>query len=481
MRLRALPQSLSCLVYATLALTESLSLDALYSFSGPSLSDPTTFSLPQAQQLFVSIAICSTEATSPTFFVTNNSDTTAVTESTSSSDVFQIPLQSGFGYWTGTAPQGAFLTVQNIGQTSFQVAVSNGCMYPDQVVLYSILILPAALVHELLPSLPLLGDTTNTQALIYSYPFSPVDSSPSIYPNYTLPPANLSAPSLPSEPPAFSLFIAPTSSGLTSGPQTACAIQSASTSVSVLTNDSWLRGNEGWRSQWLIGGLTPSTNYTAYVVQDQVKLSGPIYFSTKSPSFSCPLVHSLPYCPSTSYAVPLPFPQSPATFYDSSTLPQSISDPLLQYMTNFTAMLLTFPCGRDLYSPLQTCESCQEAYRNWLCSVSFPRCAEPPSSSSSPSSPTPALTAPQSGLNARNPNLPNVSYSYQTVLPCLEVCNAADRACPNFLGIKCPNPRFNAASSYGVGYIDSSTQGVFGGGSTGTAQDRWGNVWCNPS
>ncbi|OAX41807.1 hypothetical protein K503DRAFT_734974 [Rhizopogon vinicolor AM-OR11-026] len=455
MRLRALPQSL---VYATLALTESLSLNALYSFSASSLS---AFSLPEAQQLFVSVAICSTEAASPTFFVTN---TTSVAESTSSSDVFQIPLQSGFGYWTGTAPQGAFLTVQNIGQTSFQVAVSNG-----------------SLVHELLPSLPLLGDTTNTQALIYSYPFSPVDSSPSIYPNYTLPPANLSAPSPPSEPPAFSLFIAPTSSDLTSGPQTACAIQSASASVSVLTNDFWLRGNEGWRSQWLIGGLTPSTNYTAYVVQDQVKLSGPIYFSTKSPSFSCPLVHSLPYCPSTSYAVPLPFPQSPATFYDSSTLPQNISDPLLQYMTNFTAMLLTFPCGRDLYSPLQTCESCQEAYRNWLCSVSFPRCAEPPSSSSSPSSPTPALTAPQSGPNARNPNLPNVSYSYQTVLPCLEVCNAADRACPNVLGIKCPNPRFNAASSYGVGYIDSSAQGVFGGGSTGTAQDRWGNVWCNPS
>lgn len=200
-------------------------------------------------------------------------------------------------------------------------------------------------------------------------------------------------------------------------------------------------------------------------------------------SFSCPLVHSLPYCPSTAYAVPLPFPQSPATFYNSSTLPQSVSDPLLQYMSNFTAMLLTFPCGRDIYSPLQTCESCQEAYRTWLCSVSFPRCAESSSSSSSsfPSSPTPALTTLQSGPNARNPNLPNVSYLYQTVLPCLEVCNAADRACPSFLGIKCPTSRFNAASSYGVGYIDSGAQGVFGGGSTGIGQDQWGNVWCNAS
>jgi calcium channel MID1 len=112
--------------------------------------------------------------------------------------------------------------------------------------------------------------------------------------------------------------------------------------------------------------------------------------------------------------------------------------------------------------------------------VSFPRCAEPPSSSP-PSSPTPALTLPQSGSNTRNPSLPNVTFSYQTVLPCLEVCSAADRACPNFLGIKCPTPRFNALSSYGVGFIDDGEQGVLGGGSTGAAQDRWGNVWCNPS
>ncbi|KAG1792791.1 stretch-activated Ca2+-permeable channel component-domain-containing protein [Suillus plorans] len=446
------------LIHATLAQVsaqESLTLDTLYSFSGASLSSDPTFSLPQAQQLTVSIAICSTGTTSPTFLV--NNDTASTT------DIFEIQLYSGFGNWTGTTQQGGSLVVQNVGQTSFQVVTSTG-----------------ALVHGLIPALPFLGDTTNTQALIYSHPFSPTESSPPTYPNYTLPPANLSIPSPPSSPPAFSLVIAPTSSGLASGMQTACGINSTSSSGLVVSNDLWLRNNDGWRSQWLIDGLTPSTNYTAYVIQDQVKLSGPIYFTTKSPSFPCPLVHSLPFCPSTSYAVPLLFPQSPASSYDSSNLPQSVSDPLLQYMTNFTTMLLTFACGRDLYSPLQTCESCQEAYRTWLCSVSFPRCAEPPSSSSSPSSPMPALTLPQSGSNERNSFLPNVSYSYQTVLPCLEVCSAADRACPIFLGMKCPTARFNAASSYGVGFIDGK-QGVFGSGSTGTAQDRWGNVWCNPS
>lgn len=457
--MRTLPRSLWCLIHAILAISaqESLTLNTLYSFSGASLSSDPTFSLPQAQQLTVSVAICSTGTTSPVFLVNNN------TASTSTTDVFEIPLQSGFGNWTGTAQQGGSLVVQNIGQTSFQVAASTG-----------------ALVHELIPALPFLGDTTNTQALVFSPPISPIESSPSMYPNYTLPPANLSTSSPPSSPPSFSLIIAPTSSDLASGMQTACSINSTSSSGLVVSNDLWLRNNQGWRSQWLIDDLTPSTNYTVYVIQDQVKLSGPIYFATKSPSFPCPLVHSLPFCPSTSYAVPLPFPQSPASSYDSSNLPQGVSDPLLQYMTNFTTMLLTFPCGRDLYSPLQTCENCQEAYRAWLCSVSFPRCSEAPSSSS-PSSPTPALTLPQSGSNARNPFLPNVTFSYQTVLPCLEVCSAADRACPNFLGIKCPTPRFNAASSYGVGFIDDGEQGVLGGGSTGAGQDRWGNVWCNPS
>lgn len=459
--MRTLPRSLWYLIHVTLAQVsaqESLSLNTLYSFSGASLSGDPTFSLPQAQQLTVSVAICSTGTISPAFFVNNN------TVFTSTTGDFEIPLHSGFGNWTGATQQGGLLVVQNVGQTSFQVAASTG-----------------ALVHELIPALPFLGDTTNTQALIFSPPISPIESSPSAYPNYTLPPANLSAPAQPSSPPPFSLVIAPTSSSLASDMQTACRINSTSSAGLVVSNDLWLRDNRGWRSQWLVDDLTPSTNYTAYVIQDQVKLSGPIYFTTKSLTFPCPLVHSLPFCPSISYAVPLPFPQSPASSYDSSNLPQSISDPLLQYMTNFTTMLLTFACGRDLYSPLQTCESCQEAYRAWLCSVSFPRCAEPPTSSFSPSSPTPALTPPQSGSNPRNLFLPNVSFSYQTVLPCLEVCSAADRACPNFLGIKCPTPRFNAASSYGVGFIDEGEQGVLGGGSTGASQDRWGNVWCNPA
>lgn len=205
-------------------------------------------------------------------------------------------------------------------------------------------------------------------------------------------------------------------------------------------------------------------------------------------SFSCPLVHNLPFCPSISYAAPLPPPRAPATAHTAGTLPSGVAENIISVLTNFTKTLTTLACGRDLYSPLVTCADCQHAYRTWLCTVSFPRCAEASPSQGAQDTQDaqgaqvplqPALTNVKAGTTPRNPVLPAFSSDYQTLLPCLETCNAADRACPTFLGFKCPLPKFNAASSYGKGFIDSGDDGEVGGGSTGVAQDVYGNVWCN--
>ncbi|KAI6161220.1 stretch-activated Ca2+-permeable channel component-domain-containing protein [Pisolithus thermaeus] len=203
-----------------------------------------------------------------------------------------------------------------------------------------------------------------------------------------------------------------------------------SSAGSVELNSVWLRGSGEWRPQWFVGGLSPGTNCTAYVIQDQVKVSGPIYFVTKS-----------------SYAVPLLPRQSPALAYDATSFPTNISDPLLQYMTNFTTMLLTFGCGRDLYPPFQTCSDCRREYRSWL----YRSNAQAPFS---------ALQPQPSGVSPRNSFLPVVNYTYTSLLPCLEVCHAVDRACPYFLGISFPVPQFNADASYGVGFIDGGDPGV---------------------
>ena len=212
-----------------------------------------------------------------------------------------------------------------------------------------------------------------------------------------------------------------------------------------------------------------------------------------SAAFACPIVYSLPYCPSTSYAVPLPNPPNGAPAYDSTNLPSSLSDPILTYMSNFTTTLATFACGRDLYSPLQSCVGCQVAYRKWLCAVSIARCSEASPGSSSSTSELPSGTAQQpfsalvpqaTDAPSRSPsvlNMTSLGTQWNALLPCLETCTAVDRACPYFLGFKCPVVRFNANASYGVGYIDSGEDGVQGKGMTGNWQDQWGNVWCNGS
>jgi len=211
--------------------------------------------------------------------------------------------------------------------------------------------------------------------------------------------------------------------------------------------------------------------------------------------------------------MPLPDPPSGALAYDASNLPDNLTTPLLSYLTNFTTSLLTAACGRDLYSPLQTCADCQLAYRRWLCAVSLPRCGEFPlldndgnnnngnandndndtpkerrqqqqqqgSLAVRPSPPPPALQIQSSGAPWRNLALGNATADYTVLLPCVETCQAADRACPVFLGFRCPRVETTAGSSYGVGFIDGVDAGRPGGGLAGGAQDRWGNLFCNGS
>ena len=137
--------------------------------------------------------------------------------------------------------------------------------------------------HEHLSISPLLGDTTSNQALVFSQPFAPAPKDFPSYPNYTLPQANLSFPAAPVSP-NLTLIISPTSSDppLTSVPQTGCRLAQTTSTGRQLNQSLWLKDSDGWRSQWLMGDLKPVTNYTAYVIQDNTKISGPIMFTTKS-------------------------------------------------------------------------------------------------------------------------------------------------------------------------------------------------------
>lgn len=200
---------------------------------------------------------------------------------------------------------------------------------------------------------------------------------------------------------------------------------------------------------------------------------------TFSASFACPLVHSLPYCPGVAYAVPLDPPPAGSFGYNDTNLPSELVTPLVSYIANFTTVLTTFACGRDWYSPLMGCDDCQREYRKWLCNVSFTRCTERSSSASfSGAQEIFSAIAPAPSGTPRNQFLPQTNSPFDMLLPCLEQCNALDRACPPFVGIQCPESGRNAGASYGVGYIDGD-DGTKDAGRTGAAQDRYGNVWCN--
>ncbi|KAI9439426.1 stretch-activated Ca2+-permeable channel component-domain-containing protein [Lactarius psammicola] len=454
---------------------------------------PVLFSLPSSStsssEVTISLALCAAASSNPPRVFVGNSS--VVPGPNGGADVFGVQIGSlGLGNFTlglsSGSTAGVLAVYGGTSSDSLEIGVTEG----------------TTPIHAPVSDLPFFGDSTANEALLFSPPFLPPPPAPQpTFPNYSLPQANISLPSAPpsQNSPNFTLFLAPLSAGLSALPQTACAVRAgitsntqAAQSAKVLAEQLWMRDELGWRREWLVGQLTPLTNYSVYAIQDGTRLGGPIYFTTKSASFSCQLVHALPYCPTTAYAVPLPAPPARALAYDASNLPVSLTTPLLGYLTNFTASLLTTACGRDAYSPLQTCADCQAAYRHWLCSISLPRCGEfpqtPPDPRQQPQSqsqqtlavPAAALAPQPSGTPPRNAALGNVS-DYTALLPCIETCNAVDRACPVFLGFRCPLPRFTANASYGVGYIDSADGGVKDGGVPGASQDRWGNVFCNAS
>ncbi|TBU28826.1 stretch-activated Ca2+-permeable channel component-domain-containing protein [Dichomitus squalens] len=485
-----LPVSLLAVIQSFLLLAEAqqeLSLDTAADLNTNNLPSPPTLSVPSnGNPLTVSVALCATSSDPPRFFVTN--DTTIPQPSVSDVDnvnTYEIVVgPEGFGSKQLVFINGGIVSVvKGSTATPFEVFISTNNATSEI-------------------SNPLLGDTTSNQALIFSPAFDPPTLQQPGFPNYTLPAANLSIPPEPSSPTNYTLVFAPTFSAPFQGlPRTSCAIKSRSTAKGVITLSSvqsdglWLRDMNGWRWEWFLGGLTAKTNYTAYTLQQgQLAASKPINFVTKSPTFNCPLLHQLPFCPSISYAVPLTPPRPPSSAHTASTIPSNVSDTIISYLSNLTTTLTTLACGRDHYSPLVTCADCQAAYRTWLCTVSFPRCTESPensttsgittvsgSSTQGPQVPLPAIKSVQANATPRNPTLPPFNSDYETLLPCLETCNAADRACPAFLGFKCPLPKFTASNSYGVGFVDSTEDGVMGGGTTGVAQDVYGNVFCNGS
>ena len=265
----SLPLALLSLVlyFADTRQQQQLNLDAVSRFSSAS-----TVSLPShSGSVAISVALCGTpEGTTPQVIFTNSSTGIPTEANVGMQDVFDIPIDEGLGNWTGLISEGGRLAITNTGQTQYEVGVST-----DQ----------RRALHQYLGQGGLLfGDSTGSQVILFSPPFEGVPITQPKFPNYTLPGAQtpFSVPQ-PSSPSQSALILVETGSASGLSLRSSCALRATSSQGTVTNQTNWIRNEvEGWRSKWFVEGLSPGTNYSAFISQDDSKVSGPLYFTTKS-------------------------------------------------------------------------------------------------------------------------------------------------------------------------------------------------------
>ncbi|RAL05636.1 MID1 family protein [Aspergillus ibericus CBS 121593] len=183
-------------------------------------------------------------------------------------------------------------------------------------------------------------------------------------------------------------------------------------------------------------------------------------FTTKTDD-NCAVVYDLPFCSEVAYAVP----SNPSV--NMTELRKIYDDNAASLYQNFNYSMQQVQCNtssENMFSLAVTCDSCADAYKQWLCAVTIPRCAD----FSSDATFLQIRNAGQAFLNgtsitnsslldkpatnrSRNPLIDKDIRPgpYKEVLPCLDVCHSLVRNCPSILGFSCPIGQW-ANVSYGV-------------------------------
>lgn len=179
-------------------------------------------------------------------------------------------------------------------------------------------------------------------------------------------------------------------------------------------------------------------------------------------------MYGLSFCDQVAYAVPansnnFPNMTSLAAYYDNAT----------QYSYGFFKKVLAqIPCDTTSsaqYSLARTCEDCDAAYKQWLCSISIPRCTDYSSTLSwlqprAQGQPFPngtfldpkvlAYVNNSAALNgSRNASIDQLVTPgpYKEVLPCEDLCYNLVQSCPASMGFGCPQPgNIGFNESYGL-------------------------------
>lgn len=261
-----------------------------------------------------------------------------------------------------------------------------------------------------------------------------------------------------------------------------------SQNIAQMTNRG-LRGKP--KEQFYITGLNASSRYWGMLVMEGnstdsgegvVGGGGTVWaaieFDTKTED-NCALMYNLSFCSEVAYAVPT----NPDLFSPTTGLPElaalydSYASQMYQY---FNYSLQQIPCNTtssSQYSLARNCDDCARAYKQWLCAVTIPRCADYSNNDAwlkprnlgqafvngSTISSSPQFNADQSLLNnvatnsSRNPLIDESIRPgpYKEVLPCEDLCYDLIQSCPASFGFACPLKGAGFEDSYGIRSNDS--------------------------
>lgn len=217
--------------------------------------------------------------------------------------------------------------------------------------------------------------------------------------------------------------------------------------------------NGGLQQQFYVSGLNESTKYIAYLVSDfkGTSFGGAVYqpfeFETLDNS-ACQLIYDLDFCSRVAYSVPA------VKGIDKRELKTMYDENAHTLYTNFSKALQQIACDTEqdaIFSPIKTCTDCAQLYKNWLCSVTIPRCT----------------TRNRTGYKYRTVGESRSTFidedlkpefNYYEVLPCVNVCQAIVRDCPADFGFQCPLTNDTIKQSYywdaGEGYVSCNFVGI---------------------
>ncbi|KAF2840290.1 hypothetical protein M501DRAFT_991301 [Patellaria atrata CBS 101060] len=253
-----------------------------------------------------------------------------------------------------------------------------------------------------------------------------------------------------------------------------CGLKTMNASTQVITDRSMtVRGlGNHPKEQFYVRNLNHSSTYLSYLAIEGNSTNfgaGTVGGGDNN----CRVVFNLTFCSEVAYAVP----SNPELFPDRQNLADMYDKNAAHHYQNFNYSLQQIPCSTTAndtkYSLVRNCTHCARDYKNWLCAVTIPRCADFSTSSqlyylqprnlaqafingSRPLHDTltshRTLTQRLGTNSSRNPWIDEEIRPgpYKEVLPCEDLCYNVVQSCPAAFGFGCPTSGQGLEMSYGT-------------------------------